>query len=661
MTPPPHRVYPSAVYGLGLFGVYLGERIIDAGKATTIATVAGLALVVIGLVARGLELGRQPAARRPSERLLMGLAAAGAVALGLYFLNSNLFFKLTGRTFEQDFPRGSGVVGTLWPALLLCGTLPVILVEMSLATMKRAPVLDQRRVRAAMMSGLGLAFALVFSFAVAYVAVERDVKFDLSYFRTARAGDASKNLVRALDKPVRVYLFFPPANEVCEEVESYFADLTRESKQLVVEHYDHALHPAKARELNVTGNGIIVIGREAVREQIALPLQLERARTPLRVLDQDMHKKIIAVSRPDRNAYFVQGHEERTFEPLGDTDKRATVRSLKELLAEQSFEPKELGMAQGLATEVPADAAMVLIVGPRRPFMKEETGALQRYLDRKGRLLIALDPDAGQTMADVLAPLALKYRLETLANDEFYIRRNHQDSDRTIIATGSYSSHASVSTIGRFGLRAPVVMLGAGYLEKDEKAAIGIVNVDFTVHAAASTWNDKNGNFQHDSDSEVRTAYELAAAVSKRNASAIAVDDEARVVVLADSDLVGDEAFRHPPNTYLIRDAIRWLSGDEAVSGVINTEEDVPVTHTRKQDTILFYGSVFAVPLLLLALGFLMTRRRRPRKMKPQPVVPSAATPSPSEPVWQAQVEAPPSDPSGSPPSPPPAAPGAAS
>src|SRR6185369_4685627 len=159
-------------------------------------------------------------------------------------------------------------------------------------TMQRAPIVDLGRVRAAMMSALGTAFALVFCFAIAYVASERDIKKDFSYFRTARAGDATKNVVRALDKPVHVYLFFPPANEVREEVGSYFDDLARVSKQLVIESYDHALHPAKARELGVSGNGVIVIGRDSLREQISMPLQMDQARGPLKTLDQEVHKRI---------------------------------------------------------------------------------------------------------------------------------------------------------------------------------------------------------------------------------------------------------------------------------------------------------------------------------------------------------------------------------
>jgi len=48
----------------------------------------------------------------------------------------------------------------------------------------------------------------VFCFSAAYVTAERNLKVDLAYFRSARAGSATKKLVAALDQPVQVYLFF---------------------------------------------------------------------------------------------------------------------------------------------------------------------------------------------------------------------------------------------------------------------------------------------------------------------------------------------------------------------------------------------------------------------------------------------------------------------
>jgi hypothetical protein len=626
-----HRALPSILFGAGLAFVWLGERVIDAGKASTVMTVLGLALALGATGWRLFEVKQARLHRRPAEQWLALLSGLALVALFFYFLNSSLSFQLSGKSLEQSSPKLSSVVSTLWPAMLLAGILPMLFGELSLHSMVRAPILDLGRVKSAMLSALGISFALVFCFAISYVASERDKKWDLAYFRTAKAGEATRKLVQLLDKPVRISLFFPPANDVGEEVRSYFGDLTAASRQVLVEFYDQALHPAKARELGVSGNGTIVIQRDSLKELINIPLVLEQARSQLRKLDEEVHKRIIGVTRPNRVVYFVQGHDERSFAPGNENDQRGTVRVLKELLTDQNYQPKELGIAQGLATDVPNDAGIVLILGPRKPFLKEETDALLRYVDnRKGRLLIALDPEGGDVVPELLADLSLKYVPTTLANDTAYLNRTGQKADRVAIMTASYSSHTSVSTIGRLGVRAPTAFIEAGALKKADKGAPGIVNVDFTVHALPNTWNDLNGNFEFDADKEARQAYELAAAVNKRNASALAVEDEARAVVLADSDVLTDFfVSRSIGCQYLFRDAVRWLGGEEQITGTISNEEDVAITHTRRQDLWWFYTSIFLVPGLVLGLGVIMTRNRRAARRTPAPPQPEAAPPAP--------------------------------
>jgi len=55
---------------------------------------------------------------------------------------------------------------------------------------------------------------------------------------------------------------------------------------------------------------------------------------------------------------------------------------------------KNLGLSQGLATDVPDDADIVMVLGPSQPFAPEELASLQRYAARGGKLFLALDPDA---------------------------------------------------------------------------------------------------------------------------------------------------------------------------------------------------------------------------------------------------------------------------
>jgi hypothetical protein len=612
-------LYPTLLYAVGMLAIFLGERVLDVGSMQTVFTLGGVLLILAAIAIRAVRQGTRPSNFRTPERALLMLYVLGAFSVLLYFLNSDLMVRLSGRALEQSMPRLSGVLSALWPALWLAATLPILFVELALFSMSRAPVIEIGRVRSALLSGLSIGLAVVFCFALTYIANERDGRVDFSYFRTARPGESTKKIVRALDKPISVHLFFPPANEVREEVESYFTELSRESKQLNLQRWDQAIHPAKARELGVAANGVIVVQRDTLREQMGMPLELERARGNLRSLDQDFQKRVLQVSRKAKVAYFTAGHDERSDVPTArgeneNEQRQASIRSLRTLLVDLGFEPRELGLAQGLGSEVPADASVVLVLGPSKPFLPEEIAALQRYVDKNGRLLLALDPEGGESFSTLLAGLWLEYHPITLAHEDIHYRLTRQTSDRINIGAASYSSHVSVTTNSRLGTRAPLLMFGSGYLSKKEKAGTGIINVDVTLRSESKTFADKNADFTFNDGAEMRAAYDLVAAVTKRNASAVQPEEEARVVVVADSDVFTDRALRlNRGNQYFVVDVFRWLGGEERFTGQVSSEEDMPISHTKKEDLVWFYLSIFAVPAFVLGFGLVMTRRRKRR------------------------------------------------
>lgn len=599
----------SLLYFSGMGLIFVGERMIGAGTARTLTTVAGIVLAALATGLRAARATRVSADRRPVERMLFALNLLGMFAVALYLVQSD--FPIMTKPLDRDWPRVATVLSALWPAIWIFAALPTLLAEFSYNAVARAPRLEIARVRDAVWSGIGLAGAIVFAFALAYVGAERDKKADLSYFRTARAGESTKKLARTLDQPVQIALFFPPANEVKEEVESYFDDLKKESKLVEVQNYNRDVDPQKAKELSVSGNGIVVIARGQHREQLSIGLELEAARSQLRNLDREVQQRLLKIARPARTVYFVTGHGERGFDPINDTDKRGTVRDLRELLTQQGYNIRTLGAADGLGADVPNDAGIVLIIGPQKAMLPEESAAINRYVDRGGRLFVALDPEAGLTEDELLKPMGVKYVPVMLANDVAYGRRSNQLNDRANIATGTYSSHPSVTTLGRFGLRAPMVLLGAGYFEELKDKPPGYA-IDATVRAHISTWNDLNGNFQFDAPAESRKQWELAIAVAekKKNGKPVETKDEGRAILLADSNLVCDGWVRAQGNPYFVIDGMKWLIGDEAITGEISDENDVPIIHSRKQDQTWFYGSSFFAPALILGVGFFVNRRR---------------------------------------------------
>lgn len=603
------NVRGTLVLLLGLVLLFVGERLVGAGTWRAALSGAGGLCVLLAGLERLLRRTRAPEDRRSIEGRLLLLDGAVVLALLLYVAQSDLWARLFGQSLANGCPRLAGALSALWPAVLLGAVLPLVLAELAYAAVARAPQVERGRIWDALLSGVGMAAVLVFAFAAVYVATARDAKWDLSYFRTAKPGDSTLKLVQGLKDPVDVTLFFPPANEVHDQVADYFALLAQRSPQLRIHEQDRAVDPAKARELGVTGNGAVVLAHGTQREQLYVGTDKDRARTDLSRLDQEVNRRLLRITRARRHVYFVTGHGERSNEAGLDTDHRSKIYQLQELFTAQNAIVSRLGAGEGLGREVPANASLVALVGPQQPLLPEEAASLLRYVHQGGRLLIAVDPEAGADFSALLKPLGIDVGKGTLANDEVFVRSSYQISDRANIATASFASHAAVASLSQLGSRAPVLLIGASPLEPRMDRAKD-VSVDFTVFAQPRTFNDQDGDFSFTPKLEERKAFPLVAAVTVQDPK----DKKApqgRAVVIGDSDVLTDAVLQNPGNLYLAADSARWLLGDDAISGTITTETDAPIQHTRAQDVAWFYSTLFAAPALVLAAGFGVTRRKR--------------------------------------------------
>lgn len=622
---------PSVLFLLGLVSVFAGERFVGAGTGRSVLTGFGLLLALGATAWRAISSSARTASadRRRVEQSLLRLYVTALIALALYFAGSDLWLKVAHARLSISSPTLAVVLSVLWPALMALAVIPIVLVEMAYSSMTRSPRIETERVSDALRSGMGMALALVFAFGAAYVADARDAKWDFSYFRTAKPSQATRKLVEGLDQELEVTLFFPPANEVGEQVRDYFKELAPASSKLKVSVLDQAVDPFKAKQLGVLDNGALAVHRGGAREVLKLGLQLESARNQLRDLDKEVQTRILKTAKARRSVYFTSGHGELSVREVA-ADPRPTDRTLQEAMRAQNYDVKELGTSEGLGTAVPGDAAMVWILGPNRPFLAEEVASLKKYLEGGGRIFLALDPDSGVDLSGLLKPVGLKYLPVSLANDQAFLARTRQPSDRGAIATAGYTSHPAITTLGQMGRSAPMVLIGAGALEADAAPPPGW-STELVVRAHSATWNDANNNFQAD-PGEVRKEYGLIAAVrgappAPHGQAAGGPIPSGRMVVLSDSDALGDFAIQNRGNAFFAVDSMRWLLGDEALSGLPSSEVDVPVQHTRDQDVAWFYGSVFGAPLAVLALGFVVTRRRGRKAGRLEQAGPGAGQP----------------------------------
>lgn len=611
-------IHPGAwmvpAYAGALLLLFLGERVLPTWDGARYAS-SGLGVAILaGVTAlRFVAALRETGERRVVERALAVLSALGLIAVAAYFTTTDTGRSLLGvtRAAPELRARIDAATTVVWTALLVIATVPLFFGEAALAPMRRAERIEGRRVQAATLSGITLAFAAAYSALFVYGASQLELKADFSYFRTARPSDSTKRVAESLTEPLKVTAFFPQLSEVGAEVEGYLREVKAASPQITLEMQDRLLVPAVAKEAKVTQDGVVVLTRGASREVLNIGAEMKTAGTKLKSIDADFQKSLLKVIRSQRTAYLTVGHGELNEASGAAAVDGKTTKNLRKLLESQNYTVKDLGLAEGLGSEIPKEAFLVLVLGPSKAFLPEEVAALKRYADGGGHLLLALDPDAKVDLDPLAGVVDLSWKPEILANDRTYVRRRYNDSDQTILVTTRYSSHASVSTLSRNAQRAPTVFPGASSLDKLDGTEL---KIDFVVRSLGETFADPNGNFKFDADTEKRSSYNLAAAVSKE----ISAGDEGgkdkkelRAFVLADADAFSDAAFGNEPNILLALDALRWLGGEESFAGEVTSNEDVRIEHTKEKDQVWFWATIFMAPSLVLGLGLFITRRGR--------------------------------------------------
>lgn len=568
-------------YLAGLVLVYAGERVLSGlPKGAGVVSALGVLLVLAATALRFAPRFRGGGERKSIESLLALLSVIGLLGLLIYFATSDAFAPLLGieqlaterRTQIEELAR------VVWVSLIVISVVPMVFAESALLPMRNADRPESRRVRSAATAGLSLALAAIYGALFVYAASGIDLRVDYSYFRTSKPSESTKRLVGSLSgDPIRVVAFFPDVNEVRSEVEGYLREVARGAPKLKVEVTDRLLVPKLAKELRATQDGVIVLSRGTVNQTLNIGAEVDQARPKLKTLDRDFQEQLLKIARSKRTAYLTVGHGE-----LNDAGRRSdgegrSAQILRTLLQKQNYTLRDLGLAQGLGSDVPGDADIVLVLGPTAPFSREELAALRRYADRGGRLVLALDPDAipaqGQLAGaehvtreaaaaaqagtganatgagaaaggsgapggaaatkspsepvtsfnqELAAIVGLTFQGDVLANDKQHVRVRYNDSDRTRIISNSFSSHASVSTLSRNAPRAAIVLFGSGSLEQLPGTN---AKADFAVRSMTGTFQDKNRNYALDTGAEKAAVFNVGAAVT-RPVSAVAPKPE---------------------------------------------------------------------------------------------------------------------------------------
>ncbi|HND32809.1 MAG TPA: hypothetical protein PLA94_22590, partial [Myxococcota bacterium] len=313
------------------------------------------------------------------------------------------------------------------------------------------------------------------------------------------------------------------------------------------------------------------------------------------------------LSSDKKTAYFTVGHDEMFWKNAPKDDEKIDLA--KGFLEGLNFKVKELGMGDGLGQEIPDDAAVLFIVGAKKPFLPSEIRAVENYRNRGGSVYLMLEPGAEQVDQPLLDLFGVDYVNAPMVTDKAkgYAYVTGGLSDRAYVATNKFSSHESISMLSKRSTDLTMVVPSAGSIS-EKKDGPGKYTV--VVKGMPDWFSDLNGNYNFDKDTEKRGQVDVAAVVT----GPAEAGKEWRAVVISDAtwlsnvvvmQVVGNQAF--------YSETVGWLAQDPSIGGEQESEEDIKIQHTKEGQEYWFLGASVGVPGLVMLLGTLNVMRRRSR------------------------------------------------
>ncbi|HEY9892997.1 MAG TPA: Gldg family protein [Candidatus Sericytochromatia bacterium] len=226
-----------------------------------------------------------------------------------------------------------------------------------------------------------------------FLGVRYAQRLDLTETQLFTLSPLSQRVVKNLQQPVKIWLFDPKPNPVDRDLLNNYR---RHGNKLEYEFADPQLRPTIAQKFKVQKPGEVYLEYGLARKFLQTVSDAER-------LSEVKLTNGIEQLTSDRTdtAYFLQGHGERPLEQVeGGLSEAVGALKEKNLIAQP------LNLAE--RSEVPDDASLVVVAGPKRALFPGEAQALRNYLTTGGSVLLMVDPEANPGLDNLLTDWGVK-------------------------------------------------------------------------------------------------------------------------------------------------------------------------------------------------------------------------------------------------------------
>ncbi len=306
----------------------------------------------------------------------------------------------------------------------------------------------------------------------------------------------------------------------------------------------------------------------------------------------------IATLQNDRvmSAYFLQGHGEHSLQ----STQGGMVQAVNSL-TEKGYKVEPLNLVE--TSTIPADAASIIIAGPKRKLFPQEVAALKKYSQEGGNLLLMIDPETDVGLEPLLNDWGVKLD-KRLVIDASGAGDLIGLGPATPIIT-NYGQHPITQDFGNgISLYPYTRPIGTSKVTDIEAVSLLI--------ASDKMWAESNitgQSVEFDPKTDLPGPFDIGVALTRKLPS----DKNSKLVVIGNSSFATDGLFEQQLNGDVFLNSVQWLStgGEQTLSIRPKEAQNRRLNINSFQANSLFWLSVAIMPLLSFILAGVTWWRRR--------------------------------------------------
>ena len=419
--------------------------------------------------------------------------------------------------------------------------------------------------------------------------------------------DQTKKVLQGLTKPVHATVF--AKTEDFDRFRTRLDEYQYVTKQLQVEYIDPEKRPSMADKLKENAMGTIVLEYEGRVQRVTSDAE------------QDVTNGLIKVVQGKQpKVYFVTGHGERD---ITGSDG-AGYGGIAEELKADNFVTEPLVLLQ---QEIPADAAVVVVAGPKSDLLPPEIAKLQALLAKGGKLLVLIDPPQKPDAPPLTNLIALlkDWSVEVGTNAVLDPMSQLRGTQADVPVAAQYPFHAITGTFklltaypysrsvkpieGAQGGRTATSFVMSGRNSWAETDLATLTTKGEGKPGAGQgrhSWADFAGRRGQRAGCRRQPPPPAEGQEPDPN------KPETRLVVVGDSDFAANSVAGMGGNRDMFLNIVNWLAQqDNLISVRPRNPEDRRITLTAGQDTMIFWFTLAILPGLIFLAGIQTWWRRR--------------------------------------------------